>query len=167
MRKQVVRGLLAAVAALVLLPAAWADEEKVPLDKLPKAVVEALKKRFPDAELVSAEKEDENGKTVYEVAIKNKGQKSEVTVTPEGTLTEIENEIAAKDLPKAVVATLDEKYPKATLKLIEEVIHVREGKEKLEYYEFQLVTADKKKLEVTITPDGKINKTEDKSKEKD
>ena len=144
-----------------------ADEEKVPLDKLPRAVVDGVKKRFPDAELTGAEKEDENGKTVYEVAIKDKGQKSEVTLTPEGTLVEIEKRIEAKDLPKAVSEALDQKYPKATFKTIEEVIKVRDGKEKLEYYELVLVTAEKKKLEVTITPDGKINHEEDKSKHKD
>jgi hypothetical protein len=159
---------LATLAALVLLvPAARADEEKVPLDRLPKEVVETVKKRFPGAELVEASKEDENGKTVYEVTIKDKGQKSDVTVATDGALVSIEREIAAKDLPKAVAETLDQKYPKATFKTIEEVIKVRDGKEKLEYYELLLVTAEKKKLEVTITPDGKVNHEEDKSKEKD
>jgi hypothetical protein len=42
-----------------------ADEEKVPLDKLPKAVVEAMKKRFPKAEIIEAAKEMEDGKTEY------------------------------------------------------------------------------------------------------
>jgi hypothetical protein len=144
-----------------------ADEEKVPLDKVPRAVLEAVKKRFPEAEVTGAEKETDNGKTVYEIGIKDKGQSIEVTLTPEGTLTEIEKQIAAKDLPKAVAEGLESKYPKATFKTIEEVIMVREGKEKLEYYEVLLVTAEKKKLEVTVTPDGKINKEEDKSKEKD
>jgi hypothetical protein len=146
---------------------ARAGEEKVPLDKLPKAVADGVKKRFPDAELTEASKEDENGKTVYEVSIKDKGHNIDVTLTPEGTLVSIEKEIAAKDLPKAVADTLDQKYPKATFKTIEEVVKVRDGKEKLEYYEILLVTAEKKKLEVTITPDGKLNHEEDKSKEKD
>jgi hypothetical protein len=156
---------VAAVAGFV--GGARADEENVPLDKLPKAVVDGVKKRFPDAQLTEASKEDENGKTVYEVTIKDKGHSLDVTLTPEGTLVSIEKQIEAKDLPKAVADTLDQKYPKATFKTIEEVIKVREGKEKLEYYELLLVTAEKKKLEVTITPDGKINHEEDKSKEKD
>jgi len=156
------------VAALVgFVGGARADEENVPLDKLPKAVVDGVKKRFPDAELKEASKEDENGKTVYEVTIKDKGHNLDVTLTPEGALVSIERSIEAKDLPKAVADTLDQKYPKATFKTIEEVIKVRDGKEKLEYYELLLVTAEKKKLEVTVTPDGKINKEEDKSKEKD
>jgi uncharacterized cupredoxin-like copper-binding protein len=144
-----------------------ADEEKVALDKLPKAVVEAVKKRFPKAEMQSAEKETEDGKTVYEVAIKDKELTIEVTLTEEGTIIEIEKQIEAKDLPKAVSEALEKKYPKATYKTIEEVIKVKDGKENLEYYEVLLVTADKKKLEVSVTAEGKISKEEDKSKDTD
>jgi hypothetical protein len=157
----------AALAAVGLSGVVRADEEKIALDKLPRAVVEAVKKRFPDAKLKSAEKEDENGKTVYEVAITDKGHKSEVTLSPEGTLVEIENQLAAGDLPKAVANALDRKYPKANLERIEAVVKVRDGKEKLEYYEIHLVTAEGKKLEVTLTPEGKTNKEEDKTKQKD
>lgn len=157
--------ILVAVSLLVVSASTRADEEKVPLDKLPEAVVKAVKARFPDAKLVSAEKEDEDGKTVYEVAITNKDQKIEVTLTPEGEIVEIEKEIAAKDLPEKVAKSLEAKYPKATYKTIEEVIKVKEKKEQSPYYEVLLVTADKKKLEVSVDGDGKIIKEEDKSKE--
>ena len=46
----------------------------MPLDKLPKAVVEAVKKRFPKAEMIGAAKETEDGKTEYEVTIKDGGK---------------------------------------------------------------------------------------------
>jgi uncharacterized membrane protein YkoI len=141
-----------------------ADEEKVPLDKVPKAVLDAVKKRFPDADVKSAEKETEDGKTVYEIAVKNKGQTIEVTLTPDGEITEIEKQIEDKDLPKVITEALDSKYAKATLKMIEEVIKVKDGKEKLEYYEILLVTSDDKKLEVSISPEGKILKEEKKGK---
>jgi uncharacterized membrane protein YkoI len=147
--------------------AAEAGEEKVPLDKLPKAVKDAVLKRFPKADLKSAEKENENGKIVYEVAIVYKDQKIEVTLTPEGKITEIEKQIAAKDMPKEVTKTLEDKYPKATYKMIEEVIKVKDNKEKLEYYEVLLETADKKKFEVSVAPDGKVVKVEDKNKKKE
>jgi hypothetical protein len=154
-------------AAIVVLTAVRADEEKVALDKLPKAVTNAVKAKYPKAKLVSAEKETEGGKTVYEVSIKEKGQNIEVTLTPEGTITEIEKQIAEKDLPKDVVAALQAKYPKATYKMIEEVFKVTDGKEKLEYYEVLLETKDKKKFEVSVTPEGKINKEEDKNKKEE
>jgi hypothetical protein len=155
-----------AILIAVLVPA-WADEEeKVPLDKLPKAVTEAVKKRFPDATLVSAEKEIEDNKTVYEVAIKNKEQKIEVTATEDGTIVEVEKEIDAKDLPKAVTETLEKKYPKATIKKAEEIVKVKDGKDQPAYYEMLVITADKKKLEVSISAEGKVMEEEDKSKEK-
>jgi hypothetical protein len=164
MMRAILGCLIAVLSFTSVLPA---DEEKVPLDKLPRAVVDAVKKRFPEAELVSAEKETEGGKTVFEVAIKNKGQNIEVTTTPEGAIVEIEKEIAARDLPKTVSGALESKYPRATYKMIEEVIMVKDGKETLEYYEVLLETADKKKLEVSVTPEGKFTKEEDKSKEKE
>jgi hypothetical protein len=90
-----------------------------------------------------------------------------VTLTPDGKIVEIENQIAAKDMPKVVMKALEAKYPQATYKMVEEVIKVKDGEEKLEYYEVLLVTAEKKKLEVSVTPKGNITKVEDKSKEKD
>jgi hypothetical protein len=167
-----IAGCVLSVDVLAFLGAAliplWADdEEKVPLDKLPKAVTEAVKKRFPDAELQSAEKEKEGDKTVFEVGIKNKGQKIDVTVTEDGKVVEIEKEIEAKSLPKAVSETLEKKYPKATYKTIEEVIKVKDGKDEPAYYEVLLVTSDNKKLEVSLSADGKVTEEEDKSKEKD
>jgi hypothetical protein len=88
-----------------------------------------------------------------------------VTLTPEGDIQEIEKEIAFNDLPKLVSGTFNTKYPKAKIKIVEEVIKVKEGKEKLEYYELHFAL-DEKTLEVVIAPDGKIVRTEDQTKEK-
>jgi hypothetical protein len=144
-----------------------AGEEKVPLDKLPQAVVQAVKTRFPDARMKSAGKETEAGQTVFEVTITNKGQNIDVTLSPAGTIVEIEKQIQASDLPRAVTEALQQKYPGARYEIIEEIIKVKDGKECLEYYEVLLQTAQKKKLEVAATPAGKLIKEEDKSKEKE
>ena len=145
------------IAAFVgLLVGVRADEVKVPLDKVPKAVVDGVKKRFPSAELVEAAKETEKGKTEYEVSIKDGGAKIDVMLTPEGSITLIENEIAVPDLPKIVKAAVDKKYPGATYKVVEEVTKVDAGKETLAYYEAHLVTANNKNVEVEINPDGAI-----------
>ena len=45
---------MAVVAVFVMSASVRADEEKVPLDKVPKAVLESAKKRFPKAEVVGA-----------------------------------------------------------------------------------------------------------------
>src|SRR4051794_19102531 len=101
------RGLVAlVVSVLVVLPslAVRADEEKVALDKLPKAVVAAVKKKFPGAKLVSAEKEKKDKQILFEVRIKDGEQNVEVTLTPEGKIVEIEKEITTQNLPKGVLA---------------------------------------------------------------
>jgi hypothetical protein len=156
----------AAFCWLILAPTGRADEKKIPLDQVPKVVSDAVKARFPGATLVSAETETEEGKTSYEIALKHNDQKYEVIVTPEGKITEIEKEIPSKDMPKAANDALQEKYPQATYKLVEEVFKVKDGEEKLEYYEVLLVTTANKKFEVLVTPEGKITKEEDKNKEK-
>jgi uncharacterized membrane protein YkoI len=128
------------------------------VDKIPKAVVDAVKAKFPGAELKGCEKEKDGDKVTYDVEIKHKDNNYEVAVTPEGVITGYEKQIDAKDLPKPVTKTLDEKYPKATIKMVEEVYVIKDKKETMEYYEIALVDADKKKHEVLIAPDGKIVK---------
>src|SRR4051812_13136247 len=122
------------VASLVLVAAIWAQEEATPLDKVPAPVIAAVKKRFPNGDMKSAKKEVENGKTVYEITIKDKGLSVDVSSTPEGTLLTIEREIALKDVPDAVRKTFAAKSPNAKLELIEEVIKVEGEKETLQYY---------------------------------
>jgi uncharacterized membrane protein YkoI len=148
-------------ATALLAPALRADEESVPLDKLPKAITDALKARWPDAELKKAEKNvGDDKKTIFEVAFKNKKDSLEVTFTEGGDITVIEKEMDVKDLPKAVTKALEEKYPKAELKGAEEVTKVEGKKEKLAYYEVEVKVGDKKAIEVLVDPDGKILKGE-------
>jgi len=152
----VMTAVVASLALFIQTNPTRADEEKVPLDKVPKPVLEAVKKRFPKAEVLGAEKEDENGKTVYELQVKDGDAKMDLSVTPEGGLVAIEKAIAAKDLPKAVSDALATKYPKATFKIVEEIIKVKDGKDQPTYYEVLLVTAEKQTLEVEVAADGKV-----------
>ncbi len=156
-----------ALAFLALTVAvARADESKVSLADVPKGGLEAVKAMFPAAEISGAAKETEDGKTFFEVTLKQKGRTIDVTVSLDGKIELVEKEIASADLPKAVSQSLEAKYPKATYKIVEEVSNVKDGKSTLDFYEALLVTADKQKLEVQIAPDGKIKKEEKKS-EKD
>jgi hypothetical protein len=159
--------VMTAAAVFVLAAPVRADEEKVPLDEVPKAVLDAAKRRFPKAEVAGASKEKDGDKTVYEIELKLDGKKIDVTLTEDGTITTIEQQIDAKGLPNAVSEALDKKYPKATYKIIESVTKVKDGKEKLEYYEVLLVTAEKKVIEVEIFPDGKIKNEEEKKKKEE
>jgi hypothetical protein len=147
------------VVGLVLLAGARAGD-KIPLDKVPKAVTDAIKGRFPDAEITSVEKETEDGAVVYDVELKHKGVKHEMDIKEDGTILEIENEIPAKNLPEAVAKALEAKYPKSTIKEAMEVNKVKGKDEKLDHYEVTLETAEKKSIEVTVSLDGKEIKEE-------
>jgi len=70
----------------------------VAVDKLPKAVVEEVMAKFPDAKLISAEREEEDGTTVIEVIIEHKGQRIEVCLAAEWKIIEVEPD-AAKPAP--------------------------------------------------------------------
>lgn len=148
---------------LLLVTAAYAGEEDVPLDKVPKPVMEAVKARFKDAEMTSAAKEkDDEGKLVYELSLKVEGQNVDVILAPEGEFRVIEKTIDAKNLPHAVAKALEDKYPKATYNRLEEVIKVEGKNDQPAYYE-ALVTAKKRNIEVELTADGKIVKEKDAS----
>lgn len=161
--RTMLRMAVAAVTVILIVAGGRADEEKVPLDKLPKGVVEGVKKRFPKLEMREATKEvTEDKKTVYEVTLTEDKKNIDVTLTSEGVIVLIEKEIDRKVLPKAVAAAIDAKYPDATYKICEEIIPVKDGKETLESYEVLLETKEKKLIEVVLSTDGKITKTEEK-----
>src|SRR5206468_3830327 len=93
-------------------------DDKVALDKLPKAVLSAVKARFPKANVLGA---TFDGKSTYEVNAKDKGHNLDISVTDAGKILVIEKEIAAKDLPKAVSDTLAGKYAGQKIERIEEL----------------------------------------------
>ena len=71
---------VSALAGLVLLAAvAGADDKekagkKVPLDKVPRKVMDAVKARFPGARITSVEKETADGKVMYDIELTQKGR---------------------------------------------------------------------------------------------
>ena len=81
------------------------------LDKVPKAVQQAVKSKYPGAEILGAAEEKADGKTSYEVYMKLKGKGLDVTFSPTGAVEVVEKEIEAKDLPKQIMATIEKKYP--------------------------------------------------------
>src|SRR5215210_4087319 len=110
---------LAAVlaAAILVAPAASAeDKDKLKLDEIPKKVMDVLKARFPKAEIHKWTKEKEGADVVYDIEFKENGCKCEADIKEDGTYINFEREVAARDLPKAVVDAVEKKYPKATMK---------------------------------------------------
>jgi len=131
-------------------------EADLQLDKIPKVIMDALKARFPDAEIHKWTKEKEGDIFVYDIEFKQGDRKFEADIKEDGTIHNWEKEIAAEDLPEAAMKAVETKYPESTIQEIMEITAVNDGKDALEGYEVVLETADKEEVEVTVAPDGKI-----------
>jgi uncharacterized membrane protein YkoI len=162
-----VMGPAAALGLLVLATGARAQEQEIPLNQVPKAVIDSAKNLFPGATHREAAKETEDGKTVYEVAMTHEGHKMDVTFQPDGTLVLIETEVPENELPAPVLKAVKDKYPGSKVSLAESVKKGPRLKREVDYYEFHLKTADDKSVEVEVDSQGKILKSEGGGKEEE
>jgi len=136
-----------------------AKEEAVPLDKIPKAVMDSLLAKFPKAKIDKCTKEKEGDDVIYDIEFKEEGRKCEADIKEDGTIVNFEKAIEARDLPKAVSEAIDKRYPKAKYKEVMEETEMKGKEGKLVAYEVVLLTADNKEVEVKVTTTGEI--TED------
>ena len=112
--------VLASVLSIAGLEAR-ADEKEIPLDKVPAAVVKAVKAKFPRIVIKAASEDTEDGKTEYEIESTVDGSATDIVLKSDGTILAIEKEIKEKDLPAAVLKTLKAKYHTAKVKKYEEL----------------------------------------------
>jgi hypothetical protein len=161
------RGGAVLAALLLLVSAAHAQEkkDKLDLDKIPRKVMDTLKAKFPKAAIDKWTKEKEGNDVVYDIEFKQEGRRFEADIKEDGTLVNWEREVKASDVPDAAKNAVEKRYPKATWKVIMEVIDIKDGKDTPGGFEITLDTADKKEVEVVVTADGKI--TEDTGEKKD
>lgn len=131
-------------------------EADLELDKIPEVVMDALKAKFPEAEIHKWTKEKEGDIVLYDIEFKQQDRKFEADIKEDGTIHNWEKEIAAEDLPEAAMKAVETKYPGSTIQEIMEITAVSDGKDALEGYEVVLETADQKEVEITVAPDGGI-----------
>jgi hypothetical protein len=153
MRFITVTGLL---AVLGLAPGTRAQEEKIPLHRVPRAVVNSAKARFPGAEIKKASKEAEDGEPVFALGMKHHRRDIDVTFKADGTVVLVETAVPAKELPEVVLRSLEDKYPGARIRHAGSVKKGPEEKEKADHYEFYLVTAKNRPALARVAPDGKV-----------
>ena len=142
-------------------------EHDLQVDKIPKLVMDGLKAKFPKAKIHKWTREKEGEIVVYDIEFEQVGRKFEADIKEDGTIHNWEKAIEAKDVPEIVMKSVEEKYPKSTLKEIMEITAVSDGKDTLEGYEIILETADMKEIEVMIAPDGKILEDSGENKEEE
>jgi hypothetical protein len=150
----VVVGLLASQTAVARV----ADDgtTEIPLTQVPKAVLEAVKKKFPETKPESASKGLEGNQPFYDVQIKVKSRNVWVTCDTRGNILSIDREISFQELPKAVAGAVSKKYPKAGIRGVNEIV---EGSEAI--YDLAL-TFNGKKLIAIFEANGKfVEESED------
>jgi len=158
---------LALVAASTLSAASAFDEQKIKVEDLPKVVVGAAKKAFPEAKVVGAAKEVEDGETMYEVMLTLDGKSIDLGIDDDGDIEAVEREIDVEDLPKAVIRAAAKNFPTGKIVKVEEV----SDEDDVVVYELAIKIGDKKPIEIVMSPNGKVlepdDDDDDKAKKKD
>jgi hypothetical protein len=133
-----------------------ADEAKIPLSEVPKAVTKAFKAKFPEATIKNAIKEEEGGKVSFEIesTLKN-GLTLDAVLKPDGEFVAIEKEIKPSALPSPVAPEVETRYPKAVIQKAEAV----ESGSKITY-EAVIKKADGKTATLIFDKDGKFVEVE-------
>jgi uncharacterized membrane protein YkoI len=138
--KKFMRLILAALAVSLLSLSAFGQEKKVTARQVPAAVIAAFKTAYPNATIRGYAREKENGKTYYEIESREGTMTRDVLYNPDGTVAEIEESIAAGDLPAEAQEALHKQYPKAVISKAERTtvgdkvsyeVHAKQGKKRI------------------------------------
>ena len=125
-------------------------EKKLQRSQLPAAVQRAADAQSAGATVKGYSSEEENGQVVYEVAMTVHGRARDVTIGADGTVLEIEEEIAFDSLPAAVRTGLRQLAGSGTIGKVESL--TKGGT--IVAYEAHVKTDDKRS-EIQVGPDGK------------
>lgn len=109
------RVALIAMAVSLLAISSVAQEKKITAKDVPAAVMSAFKTAYPNATIRGYAREKENGKLFYEIESREGTMTRDVLYNPDGTVAEVEESVAATDLPPEVQQAIKEKYPKAVI----------------------------------------------------
>jgi uncharacterized membrane protein YkoI len=154
--------LFAIFAAVALVGGGFVlADDKIKLEELPKAVVEAIKAKFPKAELKEAEMEEEEGKKIFEVKLVNGKEEIEVTLSIDGKIIELERKLDPENLPKEIKEAIEAKFPKSKV-----TSAVEETENDKTVIEVEVTSAEGKKFEVKLDGKAKIVEVEDVADEK-
>ena len=142
------------LATLVAVVRADDDDEKISLDKVPAAIKDAIKAKYPKAEIVSAEKGDVDGTKVFEFKLKEGTKEWEVAFTPDARFHSSEEPVAQADLPAKVKEGFQKKYGEVKFVSAEKET-TGEGEKAKVIFEI-IFEKDKVKLEAQFDPEGKF-----------
>ena len=138
----------AGLACLALTPLALA-ETKIDRSKLPPAVEKTVQEQSQGATIKGFSKETENGVLEYEAEMMVDGHSRDIAIAKDGTLLEVEEEVALNSLPDSVQKALATKAGGAKITKVESLTK----KGKLVAYEAATLKGTKKG-EIQVGPNG-------------
>jgi len=139
-----------AASGLLLAGTASAQEKKIKRSDLPPAVEKTVAAQSTGASIKGFSTEKENGQTLYEAEMTVNGHSKDISMTADGSIVEIEEQVALDSLSADVKAGLQSKAGKGKILKVESLTK----KGKLVAYEATVET-NGKKSEVQVGPDGK------------
>lgn len=146
--------ITASILGLTLTAAA--QEKKIARSALPPAVEKTVQAQSHGATIKGFATDREQGKTVYEAEMVVNGHTKDIEIATDGTLLEIEEEVAFDSLPANVRSALTAKAAGAKITKVESLTK----KDKLVAYE-AAITRGTKKSEIQVGPDGRsLNREE-------
>lgn len=140
---------LAAVMTLIAVPG-QARERKLHRSELPPAVAATVDRETRGATVKGYATETEHGQKVYEAETILSGHTRDIQIAEDGTLTEVEEEVAMESLPDPVKAALASRSIGAKITKVESL--TKGGK--LVAYE-ATVLKGAKESEFQVGPDGR------------
>jgi hypothetical protein len=153
MRSLTVAGFL---ALLGFTSVTRAEDNVIPVDRVPKAVLSAAKAKFPGAKIQTATEETQDEKPVYRLELKQQRHSLDATFKDVGTVVLVETAVAKKELPKVVLRAAAQLYPGASLKHAGAVRTEPSVKKAVDYYVFYLLTADNRPRRLTVDARGTV-----------
>jgi len=139
-----------AASGLLLAGTSSAQEKKIKRSELPPAVEKTVAAQSAGATIKGFSTEKENGQTLYEAEMTVNGHSKDISMTADGSIVEIEEQVALDSLSADVKAGLQTKAGKGKILKVESLTK----KGKLVAYEAKVDT-NGKKSEVQVGPDGK------------
>jgi hypothetical protein len=142
--------VVVAAGALLFAGNASTQERRIKRSDLPPAVEKTVVAQSAGATIRGFSTEKENGQTLYEAEMTVNGHSKDVSMTADGSIVEVEEQVAMDSLSQEVKAGLLAKADKGKILKVESLTK----KGKLVAYEAKVDT-NGKKSEIQVGPDGK------------
>lgn len=138
------------VTTTLLTVSADSQERRIKRSDLPPAVQKAAEEQAKGGTVRGYTTEVENGQREYEVQTIVNGRSRDVTISPTGTVLEVEEQVQLVSLPAQVRVALQNRAKGGKITKVESL--TKQGK--LVAYEAQVQISAGKRKEVQVGPDG-------------